>query len=263
MASIGFPPPPPSPGFRPPFGPPAGPPGGPPPPGAPGSERRMAADATFGAGAGDTFKQGFDTLATGGDSRFANAAGKLEKALQSGDLSSLKDAAQALEGLVKDKVANPAQAGGLAGTIAALKAKIGTLSAAAGQTDSFQASTSSTASTGTAASSTAAQTSTSSTAASSASKLDTFFGPGGADTFNAAKALLGSHPLYGNAGMALSYVMDTVASKGQGNLSSSDYGAIQQAIIQMQSLVKNKAVNPAQAGQLNNAIFQLQGALTR
>jgi hypothetical protein len=92
---------------------------------------------------------------------------------------------------------------------------------------------------------------------------DAFFGPGGFDTMKSAKDLLGTQPNYGNAGMALSYVMKNVAEKGTGNLTDTDYGAIQQAIIQMQSLVAAKQVNPGQAAVLNNAIYSLQGTLTR
>lgn len=259
-------------GFRPPPG--APPAGGPPPPGAPGSEKRQAADAAFGPGAGDAFKQAFDTLATGGNSKFANAAGMLETALKSGDITSLKNAAQTLEGLVKDKVANPEQAGGISSAIALLKSKIGALSEASGQTDSFEAASTSSTSKSTGTSSTSGASSTSGTSSTSSASSttaayaprqanDAFFGPGGFDTMNAAKDLLGTQPNYGNAGMALSYVMKSVAEKGTGNLTDTDYGAIQQAIIQMQSLVNAKQVNPAQAGVLNNAIYSLQGALTR
>jgi hypothetical protein len=67
--------------------------------------------------------------------------------------------------------------------------------------------------------------------------------------------------VFGNAGMALSYVMNTVATKSKDALTDVDKGAIQQAIIQMQSLVHARAVNPAQANVLNGAIWNLQGAL--
>lgn len=135
------PPPPGGPGFGPPppMGPPPGGPGmAPPPMGGQAAQQRQFADARFGPGAGDAFKQALDTLRPGQDARFGDAATKLQNAIQGGDLGSLQAAAQALEGLVKDKIANPQQAGGIHNAIAVLKQKIGAL-LAAGQGDSFSA----------------------------------------------------------------------------------------------------------------------------
>lgn len=102
-----------------------------------GQAQGQQADANFGPGAADAFRRALDVLHPGQDDRFGGAASELQQALQSGDLSSLRAAAQALEGLVRDRIANPQQAGGLRAAIAVLKNKIAGLSAASGQTDSF------------------------------------------------------------------------------------------------------------------------------
>lgn len=111
-------------------------------------------------------------------------------------------------------------------------------------TDSFVSSTTSTSST---------------TSASAASSGGVLGGDGG--RLQGVMGLLASNPAYGNAGMALGYVLNHVASKAKADLTDVDRGAIQQAIMQMQALVGARAVNPAQAQVLNGAIWQLQGAL--
>ena len=91
---------------------------------------------------------------------------------------------------------------------------------------------------------------------------DALFGTGAYDRIKTALGLLASNPAFGHAGKALSYVMKNVASKDETDLSNVDKGAIQQAILQMKSLVHAHLVSPAQAGKLNDAISNLQGALS-
>jgi hypothetical protein len=102
-----------------------------------GPDVRKDADAKFGAGASDAFRQAVEVLRGSTDTRHKDAAGGLEATIRSGDLPSMKASAKALEAFLSDGSVNPEQAKGLFGAVAALKSKIGALEASGQGGDTF------------------------------------------------------------------------------------------------------------------------------